>query len=69
VRLSELLAGHDHQVLQGDPDTPITAGACFDVDRVTPGSLFIAVPDHREGGPESIIGHDQTPENKTFLTR
>ncbi|AWS44740.1 UDP-N-acetylmuramoyl-L-alanyl-D-glutamate--2,6-diaminopimelate ligase [Streptosporangium sp. 'caverna'] len=54
MRLSELLAGHDHHVLRGDPETPITAGACFDVDRVTPGSLFIAVPGHHEGGPESI---------------
>jgi UDP-N-acetylmuramoyl-L-alanyl-D-glutamate--2,6-diaminopimelate ligase len=54
VRLSELLSGHDHQVLQGDPETPITAGACFDVDRVMPGSVFIAVPHHHEGGPESI---------------
>jgi UDP-N-acetylmuramoyl-L-alanyl-D-glutamate--2,6-diaminopimelate ligase len=54
VKLSELLAGHDHTILQGDPETVITAGTCFDAHRVTPGSLFIAVPGHREGGPESI---------------
>jgi len=55
VKLSELLAGHDHHILQGDPETTwITAGTTFDVGRVTPGSLFIAVPGHREGGPGSV---------------
>jgi UDP-N-acetylmuramoyl-L-alanyl-D-glutamate--2,6-diaminopimelate ligase len=55
VKLSELLAGHEHHILQGDPErTRITAGATFDVDRVTPGSVFIAVPGHREGGPGAV---------------
>ncbi|MFZ3561314.1 UDP-N-acetylmuramoyl-L-alanyl-D-glutamate--2,6-diaminopimelate ligase [Streptomyces sp. BH055] len=54
MKLSELLAGHDHEVLAGDPETRITAGACFDAHRAVPGSLFIAVPGHREGGPESM---------------
>ncbi|MFJ2443868.1 UDP-N-acetylmuramoyl-L-alanyl-D-glutamate--2,6-diaminopimelate ligase [Streptomyces sp. NPDC087658] len=54
MKLSELLAGHDHETLRGDPGTEITAGTCFDAHRVSPGSLFIAVPGHREGGPESI---------------
>ncbi|MFD3515716.1 UDP-N-acetylmuramoyl-L-alanyl-D-glutamate--2,6-diaminopimelate ligase [Streptomyces sp. NPDC058657] len=55
MQLSELLAGQEHQVLQGDPGTTsITAGATFDVDRVTPGSVFVAVPGHREGGTASI---------------
>jgi len=54
VKLNELLAGHDHQVLQGDPETRIPAGAHFDAHRVTPGSLFIAVPGHLEGGPEFV---------------
>jgi UDP-N-acetylmuramoyl-L-alanyl-D-glutamate--2,6-diaminopimelate ligase len=54
VKLSQLLAGHDHQVLRGDPQTRIIAGACFDAHRVTPGSLFVAVPGHVGGGPESI---------------
>ncbi|MFJ5222991.1 UDP-N-acetylmuramoyl-L-alanyl-D-glutamate--2,6-diaminopimelate ligase [Streptomyces sp. NPDC088400] len=54
MKLSELLAGHDHEIQQGDPETMITAGTCFDAHRVSPGSLFIAVPGHREGGPESI---------------
>lgn len=54
MKLSELLAGHDHDVLLGDPGTRVTAGACFDAHRVSPGSLFIAVPGHREGGPEAI---------------
>ncbi|MET9699773.1 UDP-N-acetylmuramoyl-L-alanyl-D-glutamate--2,6-diaminopimelate ligase [Streptomyces sp. NPDC006529] len=55
MKLSELLAGHDHEVLRGDPDAvAITAGPTFDVDRVTPGSLFIAVPGHVEGGPAAV---------------
>ncbi|MFC4610284.1 UDP-N-acetylmuramoyl-L-alanyl-D-glutamate--2,6-diaminopimelate ligase [Streptomyces maoxianensis] len=54
MKLSELLAGHDHEVLLGDAETRITAGTCFDAHRVTPGSLFIAVPGHDEGGPEAV---------------
>ncbi|MCX4553377.1 UDP-N-acetylmuramoyl-L-alanyl-D-glutamate--2,6-diaminopimelate ligase [Streptomyces sp. NBC_01500] len=54
MKLSELLAGHDHEVLLGDPGTDITAGACFDAHRASPGSLYIAVPGHREGGPEAV---------------
>ncbi|MEV6395483.1 UDP-N-acetylmuramoyl-L-alanyl-D-glutamate--2,6-diaminopimelate ligase [Streptomyces sp. NPDC051907] len=54
MKLSELLVGHDHEVLLGDPETSVTAGPCFDVDRVLPGSVFIAVPGHREGGPEAV---------------
>ncbi|WP_405461416.1 UDP-N-acetylmuramoyl-L-alanyl-D-glutamate--2,6-diaminopimelate ligase [Streptomyces sp. NBC_00101] len=55
MKLSELLAGQDHHILQGDPETAlITAGTTFDAGRVTPGSLFIAVPGHREGGPGSV---------------
>jgi len=55
VKLSELLAGQEHHVLQGDPDrTRITAGTTFDADRVTRGSLFVAVPGHRAGGPEAV---------------
>ncbi|MET9480050.1 UDP-N-acetylmuramoyl-L-alanyl-D-glutamate--2,6-diaminopimelate ligase [Streptomyces sp. NPDC006638] len=54
MKLSALLAGHDHEILQGDPETVITAGTAFDAHRVSPGSLFIAVPGHREGGPESV---------------
>ena len=54
MKLSELLAGHDYEVLVGDPETGVTAGACLDADRVSPGSLFIAVPGHREGGPGAV---------------
>ncbi|WP_455359112.1 UDP-N-acetylmuramoyl-L-alanyl-D-glutamate--2,6-diaminopimelate ligase [Streptomyces sp. SYSU K21746] len=54
MKLSDLLAGYDHEVLHGDPETRITAGTCFDAPRVSPGSLFIAVPGHREGGPEAV---------------
>ncbi|MEE1742748.1 UDP-N-acetylmuramoyl-L-alanyl-D-glutamate--2,6-diaminopimelate ligase [Streptomyces sp. BE147] len=55
MKLSELLAGQEHHVLQGVPErTDITAGTTFDADRVTPGSLFVAVPDHLAGGPHSV---------------
>ncbi|MGW5851768.1 UDP-N-acetylmuramoyl-L-alanyl-D-glutamate--2,6-diaminopimelate ligase [Streptomyces sp. NPDC055254] len=55
MKLSALLAGQEHHVLQGDPEqTPITGGTTFDADRVVPGSLFIAVPGHREGGPGAV---------------
>ncbi|MGW0750970.1 UDP-N-acetylmuramoyl-L-alanyl-D-glutamate--2,6-diaminopimelate ligase [Streptomyces sp. NPDC002587] len=55
MKLSELLAGQEHHVLRGDPEkTPITAGVTFDVERVMPGSVFIAVPGHEEGGPGSV---------------
>lgn len=54
VKLSDMLAGHDHEVLRGDAEVLVTAGTTFDVHRVTSGSLFIAVPGHREGGPESV---------------
>ncbi|MET9464052.1 UDP-N-acetylmuramoyl-L-alanyl-D-glutamate--2,6-diaminopimelate ligase [Streptomyces sp. NPDC006544] len=55
MKLSGLLTGHEHYVIQGDAEsTGITAGTTFDVDRVVPGSLFIAVPGHRGGGPASI---------------
>ncbi|MEU5541455.1 UDP-N-acetylmuramoyl-L-alanyl-D-glutamate--2,6-diaminopimelate ligase [Streptomyces sioyaensis] len=55
MKLSELLAGQNHHILQGDPEeTHITAGTTFDADRVAPGSLFIAVPGHLEGGPGTV---------------
>ncbi|MFF3488468.1 UDP-N-acetylmuramoyl-L-alanyl-D-glutamate--2,6-diaminopimelate ligase [Streptomyces sp. NPDC002701] len=55
MKLSELLAGEEYHVLQGDPDrTSVAAGVTFDVARVTPGSVFIAVPGHSEGGPGSV---------------
>ncbi|MFH9468976.1 UDP-N-acetylmuramoyl-L-alanyl-D-glutamate--2,6-diaminopimelate ligase [Streptomyces clavifer] len=55
MKLSELLTGEAHHILRGDPDTTwITAGTTFDADRVAPGSLFIAVPGHLEGGPDAV---------------
>ncbi|MFF8644293.1 UDP-N-acetylmuramoyl-L-alanyl-D-glutamate--2,6-diaminopimelate ligase [Streptomyces sp. NPDC015345] len=55
MKLSELLAGHAHHALRGDPGaTAITGGVTFDVDRVLPGSVFVAVPGHQEGGPGSV---------------
>nr|WP_237330501.1 UDP-N-acetylmuramoyl-L-alanyl-D-glutamate--2,6-diaminopimelate ligase [Streptomyces sp. BA2] len=49
-----MLDGHDHHVLHGDPGVPVTAGITFDAGHVTPGSLYVAVPGHEEGGPGGI---------------
>ncbi|MFI2030328.1 UDP-N-acetylmuramoyl-L-alanyl-D-glutamate--2,6-diaminopimelate ligase [Streptomyces buecherae] len=55
MKLSELLAGENHRVLRGDvEETRVTAGTAFDVARVVPGSLFVAVPGHLEGGPGAV---------------
>ncbi|MFF4323404.1 UDP-N-acetylmuramoyl-L-alanyl-D-glutamate--2,6-diaminopimelate ligase [Streptomyces sp. NPDC001568] len=54
MKLSDMLAGHDHEVLKGDTEVLVTAGMTFDAHQVTSGSLFIAVPGHRAGGPESV---------------
>lgn len=55
VKLSDLMAGQDHHVLRGTPDrTDVTAGVTFDADRVTPGSVFAAVPGHAAGGPHAV---------------
>ncbi|MDB1088558.1 UDP-N-acetylmuramoyl-L-alanyl-D-glutamate--2,6-diaminopimelate ligase [Streptomyces sp. ACA25] len=54
MKLSELLAGHPYEVLLGSAATRITSGVCFDAHRVSPGSLYVAVPGHREGGPEAV---------------
>ncbi|MBC3991344.1 UDP-N-acetylmuramoyl-L-alanyl-D-glutamate--2,6-diaminopimelate ligase [Streptomyces sp. AC563] len=55
MKLSELLAGENHHVLRGDvEETRVTAGTAFDVARVVPGSLFVAVPGHLEGGPGAV---------------
>lgn len=54
MKLSALLDGHDHHVLQGDPDVPVTAGMTFNAGQVTSGSLYAAVPGHEEGGPGGI---------------
>jgi UDP-N-acetylmuramoyl-L-alanyl-D-glutamate--2,6-diaminopimelate ligase len=55
VKLSDLMAGQVHHVLRGTPDrTDVTAGATFDADRVTPGSVFAAVPGHAAGGPDAV---------------
>ncbi|MEV6684816.1 UDP-N-acetylmuramoyl-L-alanyl-D-glutamate--2,6-diaminopimelate ligase [Streptomyces sp. NPDC051130] len=55
MKLSGLLTGHEHHVIYGDAaSTRITAGTTFDVDRVVPGSLFIAVPGHHGGGPATV---------------
>ncbi|MGW1881527.1 Mur ligase family protein [Streptomyces sp. NPDC001970] len=54
MKLNELLDGYAHQVLQGAIGTRISGGMHFDAHRMTRGSLYIAVPGHREGGPDGI---------------
>lgn len=55
MKLSDLMAGQDHHVLRGTPDrADVTAGVTIDADRVTPGSVFAAVPGHAAGGPHAV---------------
>ncbi|MFI5483750.1 UDP-N-acetylmuramoyl-L-alanyl-D-glutamate--2,6-diaminopimelate ligase [Streptomyces rubiginosohelvolus] len=55
MKLSDLMAGQDHHVLRGTPDrTDVTAGVTIDADRVTPGSVFAAVPGQAAGGPHAV---------------
>ncbi|MEU3436987.1 UDP-N-acetylmuramoyl-L-alanyl-D-glutamate--2,6-diaminopimelate ligase [Streptomyces sp. NPDC006863] len=55
MKLSDLMAGQDHHALRGTPDrTDVSAGVTFDADRVTPGSVFAAVPGHAAGGPHAV---------------
>lgn len=54
LQLGALLDGHAHQVIYGDPDIPITSAPSVDIDRVAPGSLYLALPGHPDGGPEGI---------------
>ncbi|MGW0708597.1 UDP-N-acetylmuramoyl-L-alanyl-D-glutamate--2,6-diaminopimelate ligase [Streptomyces sp. NPDC002643] len=43
MKLSELLDGYDHEVLQGDTGQEIGGGVAYDSRKVTEGALFIAV--------------------------
>ncbi|WP_460747135.1 UDP-N-acetylmuramoyl-L-alanyl-D-glutamate--2,6-diaminopimelate ligase [Nocardiopsis oceani] len=54
LKLSSLLNGHDHRVLRGTPDIPVSAAPCVDLDRVAPGSLYLALPGHRAGGLDGL---------------
>ncbi|WP_145503712.1 UDP-N-acetylmuramoyl-L-alanyl-D-glutamate--2,6-diaminopimelate ligase [Streptomyces sp. CFMR 7] len=55
MKLSDLMAGQEHHALRGIPErTDVTAGVVFDAERVTPGSVFAAVPGHTAGGPDAV---------------
>ncbi|SHK14367.1 UDP-N-acetylmuramoyl-L-alanyl-D-glutamate--2,6-diaminopimelate ligase [Nocardiopsis flavescens] len=54
MKLSELLEGHDHQVLRGDTGVLVTAGPRLDSDQAAPGSLFVSVPGHEGGGSDGV---------------
>ncbi|GKQ39570.1 UDP-N-acetylmuramoyl-L-alanyl-D-glutamate--2,6-diaminopimelate ligase [Streptomyces sp. A012304] len=43
MKLSELLDGYDHEVIQGDTGTEIGGGVAYDSRKVTEGALFVAV--------------------------
>ncbi|MFD6153580.1 UDP-N-acetylmuramoyl-L-alanyl-D-glutamate--2,6-diaminopimelate ligase [Streptomyces sp. NPDC060243] len=49
MKLAALLAGHPHDLLQGDADTDVT-GIATDSRQVRPGFLFVAVPGRRVDG-------------------
>ncbi|WP_433259359.1 UDP-N-acetylmuramoyl-L-alanyl-D-glutamate--2,6-diaminopimelate ligase (plasmid) [Streptosporangium sp. CA-135522] len=51
MKLSDLLAGYDHQVLQGDPElADVRAGITYDSRRTTSGSMYIAMRGTRSDG-------------------
>ncbi|AWS43171.1 UDP-N-acetylmuramoyl-L-alanyl-D-glutamate--2,6-diaminopimelate ligase [Streptosporangium sp. 'caverna'] len=44
MKLSDLLADHDHHVIQGDPAAAdVRAGIAYDSRRMTPGSMYVAM--------------------------
>ncbi|MEU9885018.1 UDP-N-acetylmuramoyl-L-alanyl-D-glutamate--2,6-diaminopimelate ligase [Sphaerisporangium sp. NPDC051011] len=51
MKLSDLLAGYDHHVVQGDPETTdVRAGIAYDSRRMTAGSMYIAMRGTRSHG-------------------
>ncbi|GAA0846498.1 UDP-N-acetylmuramoyl-L-alanyl-D-glutamate--2,6-diaminopimelate ligase [Streptosporangium amethystogenes subsp. fukuiense] len=51
MKLSDLLAGYDHHVLQGDPElADVKTGVAYDSRRMTPGSMYIALQGARTDG-------------------
>ncbi|GGT16130.1 UDP-N-acetylmuramoyl-L-alanyl-D-glutamate--2,6-diaminopimelate ligase [Nonomuraea spiralis] len=51
MNLRELLAGHEYQVLHGDPgQADVYAGIAYDSRRLSPGSLYIAMIGSRTDG-------------------
>ncbi|MFC5829498.1 UDP-N-acetylmuramoyl-L-alanyl-D-glutamate--2,6-diaminopimelate ligase [Nonomuraea insulae] len=55
MNLSDLLAGHDFQVLYGDPDkADVSAGIAYDSRRMTAGSMYIAMRGSRADGHQFI---------------
>ncbi|MFJ2030467.1 UDP-N-acetylmuramoyl-L-alanyl-D-glutamate--2,6-diaminopimelate ligase [Streptosporangium sp. NPDC087985] len=51
MKLSDLLAGYDHQVLQGDPESvDVRAGVAYDSRRMTSGSMYVAMWGSRTDG-------------------
>ncbi|GLU48559.1 UDP-N-acetylmuramoyl-L-alanyl-D-glutamate--2,6-diaminopimelate ligase [Nocardiopsis ansamitocini] len=50
MQLSKLLAGCEYEVIQGDPWTEVTAGACLDAERAAAGCLFVALSGPEAGG-------------------
>ncbi|MFC7640132.1 Mur ligase family protein [Streptosporangium lutulentum] len=51
MKLSDLLTGYDHQVLQGDPESAdVKAGVVCDSRRTTSGSMYVAMRGSRTDG-------------------
>ncbi|MEV7618260.1 UDP-N-acetylmuramoyl-L-alanyl-D-glutamate--2,6-diaminopimelate ligase [Streptomyces sp. NPDC089799] len=54
MRLSDLLAGESHEVLQGNPSVQVTGRLVYDSRLLCPGDLFLAVPGRRTDGHHYI---------------
>ncbi|MEV4103376.1 UDP-N-acetylmuramoyl-L-alanyl-D-glutamate--2,6-diaminopimelate ligase [Nonomuraea sp. NPDC049649] len=55
MKLSDLLAGYDHHVVQGDPEaTVVRAGIAYDSRRMTAGAMYIAMRGTRLDGHRYI---------------
>ncbi|MGW0808995.1 UDP-N-acetylmuramoyl-L-alanyl-D-glutamate--2,6-diaminopimelate ligase [Nonomuraea sp. NPDC002799] len=55
MNLSDLLAGHDYQVLCGDPDkADVSAGIAYDSRRMSAGSMYIAMRGSRADGHQFV---------------
>ncbi|NUW30847.1 UDP-N-acetylmuramoyl-L-alanyl-D-glutamate--2,6-diaminopimelate ligase [Nonomuraea sp. SMC257] len=55
MKLSDLLAGYPHQVVQGEPDkTDVRAGIAYDSRRMTSGSMYVAMRGRHADGHQHV---------------
>ncbi|MGV9306357.1 UDP-N-acetylmuramoyl-L-alanyl-D-glutamate--2,6-diaminopimelate ligase [Nonomuraea sp. NPDC003727] len=55
MKLSDLLAGYPHEVVQGEPDkTDVRAGIAYDSRRMTAGSMYVAMRGRQADGHQHV---------------